>query len=93
MVNMTKKKLVLLVVIILTFLASCGTKKNENILRVGMECGYAPFNWFQSNDKNGAVKTDGGYCGGYDVEIAKIIAKELGRELVIVKIDFRKNRY
>ena len=42
MVNMTKKKLVLLVVIILTFLASCGTKKNENILREGMECGYAP---------------------------------------------------
>ena len=88
MVNMTKKKLVLLVVIILTFLASCGTKKNENILRVGMECGYAPFNWFQSNDKNGAVKTDGGYCGGYDVEIAKIIAKELGRELVIVKSEW-----
>ena len=88
MVNMTKKKLVLLVVIILTFLASCGTKKNENVLRVGMECGYAPFNWFQSNDKNGAVKTDGGYCGGYDVEIAKIIAKELGRELVIVKSEW-----
>lgn len=57
-------------------------------LRVGMEAGYAPFNWFQNNDSNGAVKINGGYAGGYDVEIAKIIAKELNRELVIVQSDW-----
>ncbi len=88
MKNILKNKGLLLVMMILVFLVGCGAKKNENVLRVGMECGYAPFNWFQADDKNGAVKTDGGYCGGYDVEIAKIIAKGLGKELVIVKSEW-----
>ena len=26
--------------------------------RVGMECGYAPFNWTQSDDSNGGVKVE-----------------------------------
>ena len=83
-----KKRISLLITAVLMFLISCGAKKDENVLRVGMECGYAPFNWFQADDKNGAVKTDGGYCGGYDVEIAKIIAEGLGKELVIVKSEW-----
>jgi putative lysine transport system substrate-binding protein len=55
--------------------------------KVGIECGYAPFNWTQADDSNGAVPISGSnqYAGGYDVEIAKIIAEGLGRELVIVK--------
>ncbi len=55
--------------------------------KVGLECGYAPFNWTQSDDSNGAVPISGSneYAGGYDVEIAKRIAEGLGRELVIVK--------
>ena len=58
-------------------------------LRVGMECAYAPFNWTQSDDSNGAVPIEGGgYAGGYDVEIAKRIAEGLGRELVIVKTEW-----
>ena len=54
--------------------------------KVGLECGYAPFNWTQADDSNGAVAIQGGgYAGGYDVEIAKIIAEKLGKKLVIVK--------
>lgn len=57
---------------------------------VGLECGYAPFNWTQMDDSNGAVPIDGGseYAGGYDVEIAKKIAEGLGKELVIVKTEW-----
>lgn len=79
-------------VMVLGLAISCGTndknKGSNNVIKVGMECGYAPFNWFQNDDKNGAVKTDVGYCGGYDVEIAKKIAKELNKELVIVKSEW-----
>lgn len=58
-------------------------------LRVGMECAYAPFNWTQDDDSNGAVPIEGGgYAGGYDVEIAKKIAAGLERELVIVKTEW-----
>ncbi len=66
-------------------MAGCSSKK-DNVLRVGMECNYTPFNWEQADDSNGAVAIEGGgYAGGYDVEIAKKIAEGLGRELVIVK--------
>jgi len=56
-------------------------------LKVGLECGYAPYNWTQTDDSNGAVKIQGTneYAGGYDVEIAKLIAKGLNKNLVIVK--------
>lgn len=59
-------------------------------LTVGMECGYAPFNFTQTTNKNGAVKISNadGYANGYDVMIAQKIADELNRELVIVKYDW-----
>lgn len=58
--------------------------------KVGMEAGYAPFNWTQLDSSNGGVKLDGSaeYAGGYDVEIAKQIAEGLGKELVIVKTEW-----
>lgn len=77
--------LVLMMVLSIGALAGCA-KKAPEVLRVGMECAYAPFNWTQLDDSNGAVPIDGGdYAGGYDVEIAKAIAAELGYELVVVK--------
>lgn len=59
----------------------------EGKLRVAMECGYAPFNWTQTDDANGAVPIDGdnSYANGYDVQIAKKIAESMGLELVVVK--------
>ena len=72
-------------------LAGCGGSKNEesNELRIGMECGYAPFNWTQQDDSNGAVAIEGGgYANGYDVQIAKKVAEGLGKELVIVKTEW-----
>lgn len=58
--------------------------------RVGMEAGYAPFNWTQQDDANGAVKIadNAEYAGGYDVQMAKKIAEGLGKELVIVKLEW-----
>ena len=50
--------------------ADSGEKKT---LRVGMECAYAPYNWTQSDDSNGAVPISGSsdYAYGYDVMMAK----------------------
>lgn len=60
----------------------------QDTLVVGMEANYAPYNWNQPTDANGAVKIDGtaGYAGGYDVEVAKAIAEKLNRRLVIKQI-------
>ncbi|WP_280737497.1 MULTISPECIES: ABC transporter permease subunit [unclassified Enterococcus] len=60
----------------------------EGEFKVGMEAGYAPFNWTQTNDSHGAVPIFGSkdaYAGGYDVQIAKKIAEGLDKELVIVQ--------
>ncbi|NLK28861.1 MAG: transporter substrate-binding domain-containing protein [Clostridiales bacterium] len=63
---------------------------SDNTFKVGMEAGYAPFNWTQIDDSNGAVPIEGSseFAGGYDVEIAKRIAEGLGKELVIVKTEW-----
>ncbi|MEK4487834.1 transporter substrate-binding domain-containing protein [Psychrobacillus sp. FSL H8-0484] len=98
-----KNKLLLLSIFltVILVLAACGSDKKENsgsssatdkdnTFTVGLEAGYAPFNWTQLNDSNGGVKIDGNseYAGGYDVEIAKRIADGLGKELVIVKTEW-----
>ena len=63
---------------------------NDDVLTVAMECIYAPYNWTQSDDSNGAVPIKGSsdYAYGYDVMMAKTIAEALSQELQIVKLDW-----
>lgn len=63
---------------------------SDKTLTVAMECGYAPYNWTQSDDSNSAVpiKDSNDYAYGYDVMMAKKIAEELGYDLEIVKLDW-----
>ncbi len=59
----------------------------DGVLTVGMECAYAPYNWTQTDDSNGAVpisNVPGSYANGYDVMIAKRICETYGWELEIV---------
>ena len=84
----------------LSLLAGCSTEQagqeasstvlTDNTLTVAMECVYAPYNWTQSNDENGAVpiKDSPDYAYGYDVMMAKKIAEALDMDLEIVKLDW-----
>lgn len=83
---------ILAAVMCLSF-AACSNEGNNgesNVLRVAMECSYAPYNWSQSDDSNGAVPISGtsDYAYGYDVMMAKLIAESMGKELEIVKLDW-----
>ena len=63
------------------------TGVEDGVLTVGMECAYAPYNWTQMDDSNGAVpisNVPGAYANGYDVMIAKKICEENGWKLEIV---------
>ena len=63
------------------------TGVEDGVLTVGMECAYAPYNWTQMDDSNGAVpisNVSGAYANGYDVMIAKKICEANGWELEIV---------
>ena len=97
-----KRKLTLILAAALTavvLFAGCAKKDASNdgkagskkeTFKVGLEAGYAPFNWTQMDNSKGAVKIQDAaeYAGGYDVEIAKKIADSLGKELVIVKTEW-----
>ncbi|MCC8067482.1 MAG: transporter substrate-binding domain-containing protein [Clostridiales bacterium] len=65
-------------------------EEETKTLRVAMECGYAPYNWTQSTDENGAVPIADSteYAYGYDVMMAKHICETLGWDLEIVKLDW-----
>ena len=67
--------------------AKDGEKK---VLKVAMECAYAPYNWTQPDDSNGAVPIadSNEYAYGYDVMLAKKICEELGYDLQIVRLDW-----
>jgi len=67
------------------------TGVEDGVLTVAMECAYAPYNWTQSDDSNGAVpisNVPGSYANGYDVMIAKMIAEANGWELEVIQSDW-----
>ena len=74
------------------FAAGCGGDKasDKKVLKVGMECAYAPYNWSQNSADGGAVKIAGSneYAYGYDVMMAKKLADSMGAELEIQKIEW-----
>ncbi|MCD8197471.1 MAG: transporter substrate-binding domain-containing protein [Lachnospiraceae bacterium] len=63
----------------------------DGVLTIAMECAYAPYNWTQSDDSNGAVEISnvpGQYANGYDVMIGKLICEANGWELEVVQSDW-----
>ena len=60
------------------------------MLTVAMECAYAPYNWTQPDDSNGAVpiRDTNEYANGYDVMMAKKMCEANGWELEIVRLDW-----
>ncbi len=82
---------VLIAAVLAIGMTGCGSQKKESandgdVLRVGMECNYAPYNWSQADDSDGAIaiaNVDNMYTNGYDVQVAKKIADSLGKKLEI----------
>lgn len=86
-------------------LAGCGNSGNstgsgtsgtsdKTVLKVGMECAYAPFNWTQDTDKTPdgskavSIYDSNYYAYGYDVAVAQMLADELGMDLEIHKVEW-----
>lgn len=84
-------------------LAACGSgsstqdakgteqKTESDVLKVGMECNYAPYNWSQSDNANGAISisnVDNMFTNGYDVQVAQKIADSMGKKLEIYSYEW-----
>ena len=74
--------------------SSGSAASGKEVLRVGMECAYAPFNWTQDEattpDGSKAVKIFDStfYAYGYDVAVSQMIADQLGMDLEIHKVEW-----
>lgn len=70
------------------------SSSDDKVLRLGIECTFAPYNWTQESEDlpNGekAVKIENadGYTYGYDVALAQMICDQLGWELEVYKSDW-----
>ena len=74
-----------------TAAAAASTGVEDGVLTIAMECAYAPYNWMQGDDSNGAVpisNVPGSYANGYDVMIGKKIAEANGWELEVIQADW-----
>ena len=92
-----------LAALMLLTLAACGNSQNneggnaavtgveDGVLTVAMECAYAPYNWSQPDDSNGAVpivNSEGNYANGYDVMMAKKLCEANGWQLEVMQLDW-----
>ena len=92
---MKKMLAMILAIMMVLALAACGSGAKsgveDGVLTVGMECAYAPYNWTQTDDSNGAVpivNVPGAYANGYDVMTAQKICKANGWKLEVKKLDW-----
>ena len=72
-------------------LPSVSDDTSNGTLKIAMECAYAPFNWTQTTDANGAVPIQGQngmYANGYDVQVAKYVASQLGMALEVYSYEW-----
>lgn len=89
-----RKTFILLGLLVLpTLLFGCAPEKaydfdNDDTIVIGMEADYAPYNWSTDTktDLTHPIHGRNDFADGYDVQIAKLIAKGLGKKLVIKAI-------
>ena len=90
------KKLIAVVMILMMLLVSAANAEGipegleDGVLTVAMECAYAPYNWAQPDDSNGAVPIKDSllYANGYDVMTAKAICEANGWKLEVLQLDW-----
>jgi len=73
-----------------TAASAAGSGVEDGVLSVAMECSYAPYNWAQPDDSNGAVPIADSdeYANGYDIMMAKKICEAYGWKLEVHQLDW-----
>lgn len=89
--KLTKKAPMLFAVLAVLGLSGCNTSHVDNTkLVIGMECGYQPFNWTvnKANDYTLPIHGTNQFADGYDIAVARYLSQDLGKEVVIKKIEW-----
>ncbi|MBQ7154700.1 MAG: transporter substrate-binding domain-containing protein [Synergistaceae bacterium] len=83
--------LFLLIALAIFFNIMSRPPKRAITIRVGVECDHVPYNWEENSPSESnfpLVNHPGFYAEGYDVQIAALIAKEIGAEIEFRKVNF-----
>ena len=87
------RKIILLFIVLLAALFYYTKFHSEKkVFRIGTECDYAPNNWEEKRPSASnfpLVNNEGFYAEGYDIQIAKVVADDLGMTLEVKKIAWR----
>jgi ABC-type amino acid transport substrate-binding protein len=86
-----KKYILLFLLIVAAIVYNVFFNKTERVIRIGVECNHEPYNWEEkraSKTNFPLVNNPGFYVEGYDVQMAKAIAEEIGARVEFYKIHF-----
>lgn len=91
-----KKILFLVTLLLVVTLSACSSSEGYEVsagetLTVGLEAAYAPYNWTTTTENDYTVELSGqagAYVDGYDVMVAREIARQLDLTLEIVAIEW-----
>ena len=66
------------------------THATNDVLVVGMECAYQPFNWTVNSANEYTLPIDGTnqFVDGYDIAIARYLGEYTGKQVVIKKLEW-----
>lgn len=85
---MKKIVMVTMILIVALGLVACQNDRDD-VFRVGLEAAYAPFNWTTTTESEFTHPIHGQpnmFADGYDVQIARMMAEEMGKTLEIHSI-------
>ena len=88
-----KKYVVLILVLCILGFYAAEHFREKQILRIGVECDYAPNNWLEDHQTDTnlpIVNEPGHYAEGYDIQIAKLVAEEMNAVLEVRKFDWNE---
>ena len=88
-----KKKILLGIIALsgLSMMTACNNSGVTNdVLVIGMECNYQPFNWTtrKSNEYTLPIDKDNQFADGYDIAVAKYLSQDLKKEVVIKRLEW-----
>lgn len=88
---MRRLTVLLIAAVMLLGTFACTASADGDVLRVGMECAYAPNNWLETAESESNLpisNVDGSFAEGYDVQIAKLIGEYTGYGIEIVMLSW-----
>ena len=72
-------------------LGSCSSSESStDVLYVGMECNYQPFNWTTPTETEHTLPIyhNSNFADGYDVAVSKYLGQKLNKEVIVKKIEW-----